>query len=82
MELNITTRFDEDDKEYCYLNMIALLIKRVKQTTGINLSRIDRDTASAIIRGLVADFCELVTEDAEDDELGESWLSLAWNEFE
>lgn len=79
MDIEIKTYFEEDVKEYAYCDMIALLIKRLKKATGINLLKLDRADAVEILRAMITDFAELALQ--QDDDGDPRWLNLAMDEI-
>lgn len=84
MDIEIKTYFEEDVKEYAYCAMLKVLVKRLKKATGIDLSRLDEVSANKILRDLIQDFYSMScgADGEEEDELGNSWLCLAWGEME
>lgn len=84
MDIEIKTHFEEDAKEYAYCAMLKVLVKRFKKATGIDLSKLDEVDANKILRDLIQDFYSLscAADNEEDDELGNSWLCMAWCEME
>ena len=83
MNIEVNTYFEEDAKEYAYCAMLKVLVKRLKKATGINLSKMDEVAANKILRNLIQDFYMLscAADNEKDDELGDSWLCLAWSEW-
>ena len=84
MGIDIKVYFEEDVKEYAYCAMLKVLVKRFKKATGIDLSKLNELDANKILRDLIQDFYSLscAADGEEEDELGSSWLCLAWDEID